>query len=157
MENNISDLLQNYFNTYEKIKETVKDLTEAEKNFKPSPDKWSIREIINHLCDSETIAVTRLFRIATESNPSLPAYDQNLWASILNYNKLDDELALLIFGLLRTRIYQLLHILPAEVWTKKGTHHERGEITFYDMFKIYVEHGENHLRQIKDLIKIIKS
>lgn len=157
METNTNELLLTYLSTYEKIKETIKDLNEEEKNLKPSADKWSVKEIINHLCDSEIMAVTRLFRIATEANPTLPTYNQNVWASTLNYNNLDEELALLIFGLIRTRMYQILQFLPKEAWERKGTHSERGEVTFYDMFKLYTEHGESHLKQIQETLKNIKN
>ncbi|RCK77550.1 MAG: hypothetical protein IGBAC_1859 [Ignavibacteriae bacterium] len=156
MQINLEVTLEKYITTHDKIKEAIKDLSEEEKSFKPSPEKWSIREIINHLCDSEIMAATRLFRIVTEDNPLLVAYNQNIWAQTFHYNEIDEELGLLIFGLIRNRIYQILHKLPPEVWIKKGKHSERGDVTFYDMFKLYAEHGESHLKQIQEVIKLIK-
>ncbi len=156
MEINLKDILERYITTHDKIKEAVKDLTEDEKSFKPAPDKWSIKEIINHLCDSEIMAVTRLFRIATEDNPLLLAYNQNLWAQTFHYGEIDDELALLIYGLLRNRTYQIIYKLQPEVWAKKAKHSERGDVTFFDMLKFYTEHSELHLKQIQEVRKLIK-
>lgn len=156
MTDDLKSLLKTYINTHEKIYTATNGLSDEEKNYKPFPDKWSIREIINHLCDSEIVALNRLLRIATENNPLLPVYDQNLWASEFRYNLLDDRTALLIFGLIRTRMIEIIQNLPPEVWTRTGNHEKRGVISFYDIFKLYSEHGESHLNQIQEIISSMK-
>ena len=78
MENEISQLLEKYISAYPKIKDVGDKLTEEEINFIPSSNKWSIRQILHHLCDTEMMATTRVFRILTEENPPLQAYDQNI-------------------------------------------------------------------------------
>ncbi|MEW6736089.1 MAG: DinB family protein, partial [Acidobacteriota bacterium] len=37
------------------IVNAVKDLSTQLTNFKPSPDKWSIREVVAHLADTEIV------------------------------------------------------------------------------------------------------
>jgi hypothetical protein len=157
MKNEISNLLETYIAAYPKIKDEINNLTNEEINFLPSPDKWSIRQILHHLCDSEMMAVTRVFRILTEEKPSLPSYNQNKWVSELGYDKLDPQVAVLTFGLLRQRLYQLYQTLPESVWERKGVHSEKGEITLFDMLKTYAKHGENHLQQIQKNLSEYKS
>lgn len=152
MENEIANLLETYITAYPKIKDEINNLTEEEINFLPSPDKWSIRQILHHLCDTEMMAATRIFRILTEEKPNLPSYDQNKWATELGYDKLDPQVAMLTFGLLRQRMYQLFQTLPESVWERK-----RGEITLLDILKTYSKHGENHLQQIQKNLSEYKS
>jgi hypothetical protein len=157
MENEISHLLDKYISAYPKIKDIVDKLTDEEINFIPSPNKWSIRQILHHLCDTEMMTTTRAFRILTEDNPLIQAYDQNKWAVELGYDKLDPQVAVLTFGLLRQRLYQLFMTLPDSAWQRKGIHSERGEITLFDILKTYAKHGESHLEQIKKNLTAYKS
>jgi hypothetical protein len=157
MENEISQLLEKYISAYPKIKGIVDKLTDEEINFIPSVNKWSIRQILHHLCDTEMMTTTRVFRILTEDNPPLQAYDQNKWALELGYGKLDPQVAILTFGLLRQRIYQLYMTLPDSAWQRKGIHSERGEITLFDILKTYAKHGESHLEQINKNLTAYKS
>lgn len=150
-ETEVNQYLEIYIASHEKINRATTNLSEAELDFKPAPDKWSIRQILNHLCDSEIMAITRMLRIITEENPSLLAYDQNKWAAKLFYEHLDEKGALLIFGLMRTRMYHLFTMLPIEAWSRKGVHSEKGEVSLFDMLKTYSEHGEKHLQQINDI------
>ncbi len=150
-ETEVNQFLEIYIASHEKINNAITKLSEAEMDFKPAPDKWSIRQILNHLCDSELMAITRMLRIIIEENPSLLAYDQNKWAEKLFYQHLDEKTALLIFGLFRTRMCHLFTMLPIEAWSRKGTHSEKGEVSLFDMLKTYSEHGEKHLQQINNI------
>jgi hypothetical protein len=157
MNNEISQLLEKYILAYPKIKDITDKLTEEEINFIPSSNKWSIRQILHHLCDTEMMLTTRVFRILTEDNPPLQAYDQNKWAVELGYDKLDPQVAILTFGLLRQRMYQLYMTLPDSAWQRKGIHSERGEITLFGMLKTYAKHGESHQEQINKNLTAYKS
>ncbi len=150
-ETEVNHFLEIYISSHDRINKAITNLSEAELDFKPAPDKWSIRQILNHLCDSELMAITRMLRIITEENPSLLAYDQNKWAEKLFYDQLDEKAALLVFGLMRTRMYQLLMMLPLEAWSRKGIHSEKGEVSLFEMLKTYADHGEKHLQQINNI------
>jgi len=43
------------------------------------PEKWSIKEIFQHLIDTERIFMYRCFRIARRDVTALAAYDQNIY------------------------------------------------------------------------------
>src|SRR6187200_763710 len=42
----------------------------------PIPGKWSAKEIVHHLADSESTSAIRLRRLLTEENPMIPGYDE---------------------------------------------------------------------------------
>src|SRR5436190_2017362 len=63
------------------------NITEAEWNAKPQPDKWSKKEILGHLLDSATNNHQRFVRAQFEDAPHI-IYDQNKWNRHSHYNKM---------------------------------------------------------------------
>jgi len=49
-------------------------------------DKWSIKEVIGHIIDTERIFSYRALCIARDKTIPLPAFDQNVFAANANYN-----------------------------------------------------------------------
>src|SRR4029078_8182172 len=46
-------------------------------NFRYAPDKWSVKELLGHLIDSERIFSYRALSIARNDQTPLPVYEQN--------------------------------------------------------------------------------
>jgi hypothetical protein len=120
-----------------------------ELDFKPAPGKWSVRAIVCHLADSEMVAGMRFRQLIAEPNPALQGYDQDAWASHLDYSHRKISQALETFRRLRGDTFELLKDLPEEAYARKGNHTEHGEMTLLDMLKTYAEHAEGHVRQIQ--------
>jgi len=55
----------------------------------PFEGKWSAAEIVHHLSDSETTSGLRLRKLLTEDRPLIQGYDQDVYATSLNYNHRD--------------------------------------------------------------------
>src|SRR5262245_84835 len=53
------------------------------------PGKWSAAEIVQHLADSEMTSAIRLRRLLVEDRPVIQGYDQELFATRLQYNDRD--------------------------------------------------------------------
>jgi hypothetical protein len=49
------------------------------------PDKWSVRFILHHLADAETVLFDRIRRVLSERRQVLWAFDQDAWALGLDY------------------------------------------------------------------------
>ncbi|APG64174.1 hypothetical protein LPB136_01790 [Tenacibaculum todarodis] len=47
--------------------------------FRYQPQKWSIKEVLQHIIDTERIFMHRLLRIAREDKTPLPGYDQDVY------------------------------------------------------------------------------
>ena len=118
---------------------------------RPTPDEWSIHEVILHLPDSETFVYERLRRVLAEERPTLQAFAESLWAQNLEYRRQDYRLALALFKAQRAANAALLRHLPDEAWLRMGVHTENGEMSLYDIFTTYLRHGEVHLRQIEQI------
>ena len=117
----------------------------------PIPGKWSAREIVHHLGDSETTAAIRIRRLLVEDAPVIQGYDQDQFATRLRYNERDMEPALEAFRQARATTMQLLPMLSESEWQRSGTHTESGRYTMEDWLRIYAAHAHNHAAQIHRL------
>ena len=126
-------------------------LSESQMHAVPVPGEWSIHEVVIHLGDSETFGFERLRKTIAEEKPILQVYDEDAWAKNLSYQQQERHFALALFSAQRRSTAALLRMLPSEAWKRTAMHPERGEISLYDIFTIYLEHGEIHLAQIEHI------
>lgn len=61
-------------------------LPEEKGGHRYAPDKWSIREVIGHMCDAERIMTYRATRFARGDDTELPGYDENLFVANARFN-----------------------------------------------------------------------
>jgi hypothetical protein len=126
----------------------LEGLDETQLHHRPAEDEWSIHEIVIHLADSEVMGYERLRKTLAEEDATLTVYDEAQWAQKLSYQTQDRELAISLFRTLRASTSALFRFLPATAWELTSNHPERGKISVYDLFNIYLDHGEIHLQQI---------
>ncbi len=143
--------LQDYEAACAQFTVAIAALNEEQLHYKPNENEWSVHDIIIHMGDSEIGCFWRIRKTVAEENSLLPIYDEAAWQKNLAYEKQDRTLALNLFMALRTSTAALLRSLPDDAWQKTSTHPERGEMTLYDIFQLYVEHGQIHLDQINSL------
>ena len=144
----IQVLLPKYGEGYQRLTEQLTQFPEEAIHFKPSPDKWSIAEIICHIADAEANAYVRLRKAIAESGGEIAPYDHNAWAENLFYDKLDYKDALELIRILRKNMYEVLKLVPEEQWLNYFMHPETGRITLKDGVQLYVEHIEMHIQQM---------
>jgi DinB superfamily len=143
----IADLLERFRRGPELLAVATTGAAGPELDFK-SEGKWSVRQIVCHLADTEAVGVMRFRQLLAEENPSLAAWDQEAWASRLDYDKRKISQALEIFRVLRFSNYELLKELPGEAYARAGVHTKRGPMSLLDVLRIYANHVESHVKQL---------
>src|SRR5712671_305753 len=108
----------------------------------PAPGKWSARDIICHLADSEIVFAFRLRQTLAEDHHVIQPFDQERWAR--TYQSADAEAALATFGILRSWNIALLQPLTPPQLAKRLTHPERGEMPFEAIVETMGGHDLNH-------------
>ena len=147
------DVLALYEEIPLKIRRTVKGLSERQLSTPPAKGKWSIRQIIAHLCDTEQAFSYRVRKMLAESGSPIQAFDQDRWVKHLHYDRPMVREQLELFGSLRRVNGSLFRCLtPAEL-RRYGIHEERGRETVERLIQLYTGHGINHLRQIEAIRK----
>src|SRR3954449_958113 len=81
------ELIAQYKDGYRVIAEALVRATPEELDAKPAPGKWSARQIVHHLADSEMSAAVRFRLLVAEDRPAIKGYDQDRFASRLHYER----------------------------------------------------------------------
>jgi len=145
----IPDLLERFRRGPELLAMVLTGVFGEEEDFVPAQGKWSIRQIIAHLSDSELVCAHRMRQIIAEDQPTLIAFDQEAWTSNLDYARRKPKQSLESFRRLRGENYDLLKALPEAAYARTGNHSERGPITLRFQVELLAEHAESHARQIE--------
>lgn len=118
---------------------------------RPFPGKWSAREIVHHLADSENISAQRLRKLMVEEAAEIQGYDQEVYAVRLRYNERDLAPALASFRTARATTAQVLAQMTDDDWKREGRHSESGRYTAETWLEIYAAHAHGHAEQIRRL------
>lgn len=142
------ELIERYGQGYRVVAEALEGVTDAELDARPGPGKWTAREIVHHLADSEMTSAIRLRRLLAEDNPVIVGYDQDEYARRLHYDR-PIAGSLEAFRLARLVTSELLARLSDEEWGRTGTHSESGAYSVELWLEIYAAHAHGHADQIR--------
>jgi hypothetical protein len=123
-------------------------------DYKPSPEEWSVHEILVHMGDSESMAALRARKLIVEPGSMLMGYEEAKWAGALDYQKQNADDSLQIIRFARQSTYNLLKALPDEVFDHWVTHPEYPEpYTFEKWLNIYARHIPDHIEQLQGSVE----
>jgi DinB superfamily len=111
----------------------------------PAPGKWSVRDILCHLADTELAFAFRLRQALAEPHHVIQPFDQEKWAA--SYPSVPASAALDAFAAIRDWNVRLLETVPPAALSKPVTHPERGQMTFGVLIETMAGHDLNHLRR----------
>ena len=138
-----------------KVKRALARLTPRQIGKPEAPEKWSVKQVVQHLADSELVWGWRLRLVLSHDRPTITGYDQDAWADRLGYDKVDVKRALEDFTTLRAANLRLLkRATPADL-QRVGVHSERGEESVAHWLKLYAGHDILHLNQIDRITRAI--
>ncbi|MDX6612781.1 MAG: hypothetical protein QOD75_1967 [Blastocatellia bacterium] len=146
-----NELIARYNDGYGEVLKALEDFPEDALALNVIPGKWSAREIVHHLADSETVSAIRLKRLLVEDNPVIQGYDQDAYALKLKYNSREIGPALEAFRSARDNTAQVMALMSEDDWHRPGTHSESGTYSVEDWLRIYAAHPHNHAAQIRRL------
>jgi hypothetical protein len=142
-------LMAQYRDGYSAVAEALVKITPAELDARPAPNRWTAREIVHHLADSEITSAVRLRRLLAEDHPQIQGYDQEEFARRLHYER-PHQSSLELFRYARLATAELLECLQPADWLREGVHSDSGRYTVETWLRIYADHAHKHARQIMD-------
>ena len=114
--------------------------------------KWSIRFILHHLADAETVLYERVRRTISRPGQVMWGFDPDAWATNLDYEKKPLLLSQSIYAACRNGIIYLAE----QNYEAKADHHfvhnETGIKKLTDVIDKVVWHNERHLAQIRQAV-----
>jgi hypothetical protein len=140
--------LQAYRDGIREVETALAGATDRELDARPAPGKWTAREIVHHLADSEMTSAIRLRRLVAEDQPNVGAYDEKVYAARLHYDRpIGPSLA--AFRYARESTADLLDRLTPAEWSRAGVHPEHGTYSVDYWLGIYATHAHKHAEQIR--------
>jgi uncharacterized damage-inducible protein DinB len=96
-------------------------LTDEQADFSYAPGKWSIKEVVGHLSDTERIFAYRLLRIARGDQTPLPSFEQDGYIQTGKFTTRTLKDLLDEFSSIREATIALVRSLDAAAWQRRGT------------------------------------
>ncbi len=114
-----------------------------------APGKWTMRQMLLHLVDTETVLFERMRRVLADENPLLMGFDENRWVEHLHYDQRSLATAEALYRVTRDSTIELaLATTPAER-AREGVHNEQGKRSFAHFAAMVHGHNAHHLEQVR--------
>jgi hypothetical protein len=113
-----------------------------------APGKWTARQILAHLTDTEIVHQFRVRMILSEPGCALPGFDQDKWAKTLAYAQREMLLMRRLFTTARESMIELVDYLPEQIFGRSGLHSELGTIRAWDVVGKAATHNMHHYGQL---------
>ncbi|MFK7924152.1 MAG: DinB family protein [Bacteroidia bacterium] len=114
--------------------------------------KWSVRQLLHHLADAETVLYERIRRAISKPNQVVWGFDQDAWAVGLRYAERPLKLNRAVFTAVREAIIDLAERHYEADGANPYVHNETGKRTLKEEFDKVVWHNEHHLKQIEQAL-----
>jgi len=118
-----------------------------------APGKWSVRFLLHHLSDSETVLYDRICRVLSEPRQVIWVFDQDAWAKGLDYSQRPLDISRRIYESVRNAIIYYAGLHYEEKGHLEFVHSVTGVRTLKDEFDKVAAHNEHHLEQIRSALR----
>lgn len=141
-------LVERYKEGYHVVASALAGATDEDLDARPGPDRWTAREVVHHLADSEMTSAIRLRLLIATDHAKIFGYDQEQFARRLYYDR-PIEASLEAFKSARRTTADILDRLTEAEWQREGTHSEHGRYSVARWLEIYAGHAHQHAEQIR--------
>jgi hypothetical protein len=114
----------------------------------PAPGKWSVKQVLGHLCDTERVITYRALRFARGDQKELPGFEQDDYAREAGSNARSLEDLLAEFESIRKATIALLGSLPPGTDRRAGLANGN-RVTVRGLAYIAAGHAQHHYELLK--------
>ena len=132
----------------EETLDLLKGISDAKAQYRYAPDKWSIKELIGHIIDSERIFAYRALRFSRNDGAPLAGFEQDDYVRYGGFN--DRPMADLVeeFEYVRRVNIHMLRSFDEQAWERRGIASE-AEVSVKALAYIIAGHERHHLQVLK--------
>lgn len=135
--------------SFKEVVTLISSLTEEQANYKYHDNKWTIKELLLHIVDTERIFCERALRFARNDNTNLPGFNHNEYVKYSNANARCIKSILEEYKTVRQATTSLFENFSKEMLTRNGTANGN-KLTVLSIAYIIVGHEKHHLKVIKE-------
>jgi hypothetical protein len=118
-------------------------------NFRYAPDKWSLKEVIGHMSDTERIMSYRALRIARGDSTPLPGFEEKLFVQGANFEQRTIKQLLAEMRTIREATLYLIDGFTEEAWQRSGNVSNH-LITVRALVYVIAGHWQHHRNVIEE-------
>ncbi|HLA63823.1 MAG TPA: DinB family protein, partial [Rhodothermales bacterium] len=104
----------------EAVPDALGTLDDAQAGHRYAPEKWTVREVIGHLTDTERVFGYRALALARDPGADLPSFDENVYAAHAPHDRVPIAALAEEFAALRRSHIYLFEALDAAAWNHAG-------------------------------------
>jgi hypothetical protein len=122
---------------------------EEDGNYRYAPDKWSAKEVLGHVCDTERIFAYRALRISRGDSTPLAGFEQDDYVRNGPFGNLSISDLVEEFIAVRRATISLLRNLDEAAWMRRGIANNN-EVTVRALAYIIAGHELHHRRILEE-------
>jgi hypothetical protein len=126
------------------------NLTETELDFRYAPGKWSIRQVLGHIADTEMIFTYRMLRISRKDQTPLAGFEQDDYAASGAYDTLTGPQLIDLLVSARMNSLALCAAISGEAWEYHSLVNNN-QVTAKSLPYITAGHQLHHERILREL------
>jgi uncharacterized damage-inducible protein DinB len=111
--------------------------------FAYAPGKWTIKQLVSHMADTERVFTYRALRFARGDETPVPGFDENVYARASSADARPFKSIVNELRAVRAATLALWEGLPAEAWARAGTANDRS-VTVRALSYIIAGHELHH-------------
>jgi uncharacterized damage-inducible protein DinB len=137
----------------QELERLVAPLDDEAARYRYAPGKWSVKELLGHLADSERIFAYRMLRIGRGDATPLPGFDENDYVPAGDFDARSLEGILGELRAVRSATIALVDGLPSAAWSRRGQ--ASGKIiSALALAYIIVGHTTHHTRVLRERYRL---
>ena len=133
----------------EQFEELFYAIDESKQEYRYAAGKWTIKELVQHLIDTERVFIYRALRLSRNDQTALPGFDENMYVSNYQSNKRNYTSLLDEFCLLRRSNILMIKDFNEIEFSRKGIVSDL-PITVNGIAHICSGHVFHHLKIVKE-------
>jgi uncharacterized damage-inducible protein DinB len=127
----------------------LRPISEGKSLYRYAADKWSMRQLLNHVNDTERVFLFRAFWFARGFPDELPSYDQNVAAAAANADEFSWASHCDDFRAVREATLTFFRNLPDDTWSRSGIA-SGNRVTVRALAYILAGHVAHHTAVLKE-------
>lgn len=143
------DVVEELANQRDDALELFSGISEEGSLHRYAPEKWSIRQVLNHVNDTERVFLFRAFWFARGFDTSLPSYDQEVATSMARADEIPWSRNVEEFEGIRRATLDFFANLPADAWMRSGIASDN-PFTVRALAFIIAGHAAHHVALLRE-------
>ena len=143
------NLLIHLEDIFSETEELIEPLTDDQLNYRYAADKWTIKDILVHLCDTERIFVYRALRFSRGDETPLPGFEESDYAVYARANERPTGDIMREYSLVRESSIAFIESLDDEALNRKGSSNKY-PVSVLLLVNLIYGHHKHHINILRE-------